>query len=236
MSAPPPPPPPPRSVPGKAWGVGTTSVIVLGMLAGVGGLIASALLMINGGPIWDDWILDARGVRTRAAVTLREATYVRQRPPRHWTIAWSAQAGAGGELRGTTYTTDDTSERIEVEYDPELPARSRVVGQSANRSPEVLRVALAVTALGLPLFALGVARARRRKALYRYGSTALAEVVACAPTWMRSDGEPVLRARVRFTTARGEHEVDLTTTEALGVGARVWVIHDPARPTRAMLA
>lgn len=127
-------------------------------------------------------------------------------------------------------------DQIAVEYDPQAPDRSRLVGRSAMGAPALLLAQLALAALGLPLLAFGVTRARRRRALYRGGTAARATVVSSARTWMRSHGDPVHRVSLRYQTAQGERSLTALTTDALRPGEGVWVLHDPQRPQRALLA
>lgn len=216
--------------------MGTTTAITVGLLLVAASAVNSVVLAVTSGWIWDDWILDARGVQRVAEVVERRATYVRENPARHWTLRWRARDDAGREIEGEAYTAVGDATRVVVQYDPARPARARVLGESALRSRGATVASLVLLALAMPVFALGVRRARRRKALYREGSPALATVLASEPTWIRSGGDPVRRVTLRFTSPQGERSVTLATTDALQVGERAWLLHDPQRPERAILA
>ena len=211
-------------------------MLTLSGLVGAVGLVGAIVTMASGGPVWDDWILDDRGVQARATVVSRQAVNVRHRAPDDFELSWRARDASGRALEGMARGGAAVGDQVTVDYDPERPARSRLVGRSAMRSPVLTHVQLGLAALGLPLLALLIARVRRRKALYRDGTAARATVVSSERTWMRSDGDPVHRVTVRYASARGEHAVTLTPPDAPAPGEGVWVIHDPRRPERALLA
>ncbi|MFO0624636.1 MAG: DUF3592 domain-containing protein [Polyangiales bacterium] len=230
------PPPPPRSVPGSAWGVGTSTAITLGLLLTAVGVVGGVVMMSTGSAPWDDWILDARGVNARAVVLGRRAVNVRARTPDAYVLSWRSTDAAGREVRGTAYGRASDADSLQVEYDPDDPTRARVVGRSAMRAPGVVAAQLALCALGLPLLAAGVSRARRRRALYREGGAVRGVVLGCDATWMRSDGETVYRVSVRYPSPQGEQTLVERTPGARTVGDAAWVLVDPHDPSRAMLS
>jgi hypothetical protein len=56
------PPPAPRPVPSGARGWGASFLIVFGGIWAAVGLVLTVVFTLTGGPVWNDWILDRRGV------------------------------------------------------------------------------------------------------------------------------------------------------------------------------
>lgn len=230
------PPAPPRSVPGRAWGTLNFRLLVGGMLVGVTGWTGAAMFTLSGGPVWDDWILDDRGVATPA--TLDVSTEGSWKSNGRWVhvYQWRATDRGGAAISGVVHARDAVPSPASVEYDPERPSRSRLAGGRASWHGPWVFVPLGAGVLGSLLFAVAARSVARRKAIYREGVAAEAEVIAVAPTWLRDNGDRVYRVSLRFAAPGGEVTARCETTEALAPGARAWVIHDPAAPTRALLA
>src|ERR1700722_15553898 len=60
------PPPAPRPVPSGARGWNATFMSLFGGMWGGVGLVLTVVFTLAGGPVWNDWILDSRGVRADA--------------------------------------------------------------------------------------------------------------------------------------------------------------------------
>lgn len=211
-------------------------MIVLGCLSAIIGALVTVGFTTRGRPVWDDWILDERGRRADATVVGRDS--MRMRSERQWVyeVRWRALDPAGATVEGTALHVGDVSDAIAVEYDPQDPTRSRFVGAPASHFGAYVFIPFALSLLGSLSFVAGIRRVGRRKALYRDGTVAAARVVRVQRTLAQDKWERILRLTVRFPTAQGERAATCYTTDSIDVGAEVWVIYDPERPTRALLA
>lgn len=90
--------------------------------------------------------------------------------------------------------------------------------------------------LGALLAGVGLVLGSRRRALYRDGTAAQARVLAVDPTNMRVNRQRVFRVTFTFSTPSGEVTTHDTSRVPPSPGATTWVVYDPARPERAVLA
>src|SRR5262249_47567118 len=85
--------------------------------------------------------------------------------------------------------------KLAIEYDPEDPSRARLQGESASGMGLMILLPAGFTAVGLPLFALGLARSLRARRVYRDGREAEAEVVEVVETSSSENDATVMEMR-----------------------------------------
>jgi hypothetical protein len=237
------PPPPPRQMPFSVVGTTSKFALLFGAIWCLVGGILVVLFTVVGGPIWDDWILDERGVETQARPLGVEATpSTRGNWERIYTIRFQFIDREGEAQEADAGTTDHTliararaGSSMAIEYDPDAPAtRVRLSGESASRFGKAIFVPLGFVVAGLAFVVLGWCGARRDRALYRDGAAIEARVVAVTPTVMRLNRRRVMRVTYTFHQSKGVVHGTWKTTDPPTVESPLWVIYDPKHPERSM--
>ena len=143
--------------------------LVLGACLALAGSVFFLLFNLSGDPVWDDWILDARGVRvvgqpTRVVATNREVN-------EHvvYDIQYSFEYPPGQRYRGASPARNtralnraEAGEPVTVEVDPQNPTRNRIAGTKASFYGVLAILALATVLVGAVFIMLGVLRALRQ--------------------------------------------------------------------------
>lgn len=143
---------------------------LLGVLCVGLGALLTVVFTLAGGPVWDDWILDSRGVKAQAKgvqaarpsrgsvdprgnVSLR-VEFTTPDGARHTGSVTVLGAEALASVRGAPVT---------IEYDPQQPSRHRALGRSASLFGLWVVVPLGCIPLGFVFVVLGfVVRAKLR--------------------------------------------------------------------------
>jgi hypothetical protein len=240
---PPSPPPAPRPIPrGTYLGVAHFILILIGAIELAVGLLLFGVFTAVTGPLWTDALLDARGLRATAEVLANEASSVHDRRGRLRQLRVRYPDRGGLEHEGHAIAPHALSgalpgSRAEVEYDPDRPDRFRLAGGHASLFGPVGLVAPGASlSLGLVLLVLGVALRQRRRALYRDGLVAEGRVSAVRKTAVRVNGRNLFEVRFAFDASTGPREGKSLLREAPEPQSSVWVIYDPSRPDRTLLA
>jgi hypothetical protein len=124
---------------------------------------------------------------------------------------------------------------MDIDYDPEDPSVARIHGQKSTIlsgeawwvTPMLLFVFIIP---GLSALAWGVSQIRQRRRVYRRGSAALATVVEHTESASAENDEHLTNARYEFETPRGKQSGIIKALHPPPVGARLWVIYEPADP------
>jgi len=228
------PPPAPRPVPAGAVRWNDRFMLLFGGIWGFVGTVMTVVFTLAGGPVWDDWILDSRGVPADALPFEVHATNSRVNGRYVHEIQFRFTDGAGQPHTGHAGTTDArliASARkatpMAVEYDPRDPERVRLAGGSASFFGKLGLMPLGFAAVGGALFLRGLLGARRTRATYRDGTAVTARVVALELTSSRQNRQRVMRMVYELTGA-------WKTTRPAAQGATIWVIYDPEQPDRSV--
>jgi hypothetical protein len=242
-SIPAPPPPAPRPILGSVGGWNTNFALVWG--GGYGGIPALVLcvLMVTMGPPWHDTTLDERGVSAQASPYAVEDTYVSHNDESLMRVRlrFADRSGRKHDIGLTTIdgrilARANRREPIDIDYDPQDPElvrfhgqkRSQLSGDAAFVPPMLLFVFILP---GLPTFAWGLFQLRRRRSVYRNGVAALATIVEHTRSVSSENEEQLTNARYEFASPRGLHSGTIKSLTPPPVGARIWVLHAPDRPS-----
>jgi hypothetical protein len=217
-------------------------MLLFGGIWGLVGTVIAVVFTLAGGPVWDDWILDRRGVPADAQPFDVHATNSRVNHRTVQEIQFRFTDRAGQAHTGHTGTTDPrliASARkatpMTVQYDPQDPARVRLAGGSASFFGMLVLLPLAFAAVGGGLFLRSLLGARRMRAMYRDGTAVTARVVALEATGSRQNYQRVMRMVYEFTgPAGGAITGEWKTLRPAAQGATIWVIYDPGEPDRNM--
>jgi Protein of unknown function (DUF3592) len=233
------PPPAPRPVPNRARGWNATFLSLFGGIWGGVGLVLAVVFTVAGGPVWNDWILDSRGVRADARPFDVQATSTRRNRSTVYEIDFRFADLAGRDFTGSAGTTNPSviasarkGSHLPIEYDPVDPTRSRLVGESASVFGAFVFLPLGFFVIGAGIFVAGLVSARRSRAIYRDGEVAEARVVAVEQTASTQNRVQLLRVRYELQTPAGPAVGAWKTLTPPKVGETIWVIYDPARPER----
>jgi hypothetical protein len=237
------PPPAPRPVPSGARGWGASFLILFGGIWAFVGLVMTMVFTLAGGPVWNDWILDSRCVRTDARPVDVQATSSRRNRSTVYQIDFRFVDLAGQDRTGSVGTTDAAliaaarkGSHIAVEYDPEDPTRSRLVGGSASFFGALVIMPMLFFVIGGALLVAGLAIGRRRRTTYRDGEVAEARVVAVEATASSSNRRRLMLMRYELHAPSGTVVGEWKMLVPPEVGATIWVIYDPAQPERNLPA
>ncbi|MCA9665335.1 MAG: hypothetical protein KC503_07095 [Myxococcales bacterium] len=238
------PPDAPRAVPSKAvaWMVRFFLIFVVPWF-GIA-VTCTTVFTLVGGPIWDDWILDARGVKTTARAYRVELTSMRhnRRTYRRIHARFKDPSGKQHHVSYITLKQREISAGknhgvFAVEYDPQNPSRNRVRGNTASLFGKWVLLPLGVAlALAIPLFLLLRARSRQRRT-YRNGEPVLGRVERVKRTSGRQNNRPVMRVHYVFESPAGDTiNGTVETLEPPPVGTPLWVLFDRDNPRRNVAA
>jgi hypothetical protein len=228
-------------MPLAAAGAKALFVLLFGGISAFVGALLTVVFTVVGGPIWDDWILDERGIAADAqAVGVRGTASTRGRWERIHMVRFRFVDLGGVPREAEGPTTDQAliqrariQDEVAIEYDPRAPAeRARLAGESASRFNDGILVSVGFLGVGLVLLSLGWAGVRRSRALYRDGEAIEARVVSVTRTTMRINRQRVMRVEYTFDGPRGAEHGTARTTKPPAVGTTIWVIYDRQRPER----
>lgn len=140
-----------------------SACVLLGCLSSGLGALLSVIFTLAGGPAWDDWILDSRGVQTEAR-GVRAARPTRGNiDPRgevSLRIEFDTPDGATRSgsviLLGAVALAAERGTPVFVEYDPLDPTRHRAVGGRASLFGLWVILPAGCVPLGIGLAALGL--------------------------------------------------------------------------------
>lgn len=234
-----PPPPAPRPVPLGAMDWNASFLLLFGGIWAVVGLVLCTAFTVIGGPVWNDWILDRRGVRAEATALEVRPTSTRVNRRLVYEIRFRFDDGDGKAWTARTSTTStalvgaaQAGKSFEIQYDPESPDRTRAVGESASVMGMAVLVPLGAGFVGLGLVAVGLLSALRTRRIYREGEAVQARVTEVVATSSRQNRRPVMRMSYVFQTPAGPVEGRWKTAHPSAQGATLWVLFDPADPSR----
>lgn len=232
------PPPAPREIPSlrRLASFGTLFALLFGGIWMVTGGLITVVFMVVGGPPWNDWILDRRGVEAQADVlsVTPTSSYVNRRPVRKLSLVFRDHAGA--EQTGSVGTTVGQGATVAIEYDPENPWLMRLKGGRASFFGPFTLLPMAFFLVGSGVFGWGALQMLKRKRIYRDGATALAVVVAIRATSGRINRMRVQRVEYEFKGTAGPVRGSYTTTTPPSPGTELWIIHDAADATLSLPA
>jgi hypothetical protein len=201
--------------------------------------LISVVFTAAGGPLWDDVLLDRRGVTANATLGMVEPTNssVNGRLVHrvHYTFKdrdGVTHTGAGGTTEPWTFYAPTLSS----DYDPQAPSRSRLAGGSASFFGFFVLIPLAFAVVGTIIFSSGLRRIRAVRAIYVHGHPVRAEVTAVTPTAMRINRRSLMRVDYAFDTIMGRATGSTTAMNPPAVGATLWVLHLPSEPKRNVAA
>jgi hypothetical protein len=213
---------------------------------GYGGIpaIVLVIMMVGFGPPWSDWGLDARAKVTKAASIGVSTTGVSVNDSSLMEIKVSYRDAAGREHDAAFRTLDEglvqratRHEPVEIDYDPSDPSVVRPHGGKRSLFNEsgfgwvVWMLLLVFIVPGLGALGAGLRRQAKGRRLYRTGTAAPATVVKHTESASSENDVHLTIAHYEFDTPHGKHVGELKTLEPPAVGARIWVIYDPARPS-----
>jgi len=216
-------------------------MLLFGGIWGLVGTVITVAFTFAGGPVWYDWILDDRGVRTEAQPFEEHATGSRINGRTVHEIQFRFTDASGQSHTGRTDVTDAAriasarhQHAMAIDYDPQDPARVRLAGASASTFGAIVLLPLAFAALGAVLFFRGLGGARRTRAIYRDGTAVMARVVSVERTSSTQNRNAVMQMTYEFTGPTGAGKGTWKTVAPAAQGATIWVLHDPARPDQSV--
>lgn len=235
-----PPSPPPRKVPYRALSWNTTFAIPFGSSFFFGGLIFFIAFYFTDRPIWDDWILDHRGLRTLAQPVAVNDTDSSMDELPVYEIELAFLDAQGRPRRATTYVNDpeiirQSQRRLHVwlEYDPARPSRCRIEGQPASVVGWLVLLPVSSVLMGLIALIPAAVSTRRTFVLYKWGRATQAKVIRVKTTPSTQGDEEedrVMLAEYAFHHGKKRFEGSLKQTGPPQVGATIWIIYNPDEP------
>jgi hypothetical protein len=231
------PPPPPRRFHLTAVDASSVFQLMFGGIWAFVGLLISVVVTAAGGPFWDDFALDRRGVAAVATPAGVGPTswHVNGRTVFH--IDYDFVDASGATRAGSSGTTDlrliaraEQRQPLEIEYDPARPALSRIRGQKASFFGLFVLFPFAFFVVGAAILTSGARRVLRLRAIYVRGQAALATVTGVSPTSMRVNMRRLMRVEYAFETPIGRVTGNTTSREPPPVGSPLWILHDPEDP------
>jgi hypothetical protein len=236
------PPLSPRAFRLRAIDAMTGFLLLFGGIWMVVGLAVVIGLSLATGPLWNDLILDRRGVAAEAWVTSVAPTSTRVNGHAVYRVAYTF-TDAGGGVRTTSSLTTTTvlvgaarGTTVAIEYDPRSPVRARLDGERASLVGLFILIPGGMALVGGVLFLLGLRRVARIRVIYVHGQAAPATVTALSQTSMRVNGQRVMRVEYVFDTIAGKVPGRTSTRNPPPVGGTLWVIYDASDPRRSVAA
>lgn len=234
---------PPRPFRLRAAGAGATFLLMFGGIWMLVGTVITIAFTIGGGPVWNDLVLDRRGLAADATPTALEPTGSRINGRAVVRIVYTFTDKDGVARSGSSGTTNDVllasasqRERLPIEYDPQAPQLSRVVGERASFFGWFILMPLGFAVVGAIVASRGVRRLLRVRQTYVHGHAILADVTSVVPTSMRVNRRRVMRVEYSFKVITGRVTGQTTSLDAPAVGARIWVLYSPSHPEQNVAA
>jgi hypothetical protein len=233
----PPPPPRPTSIAAAGWNAHFL-LLFGGLWSGVS-LLVAVILTLSDRPVWDDWILDDRGLHADAQVIEVRPTHSSVNEEDVFEIVVRFQGARGKAHQASLYTHSAKTleaakrrDRMRVDYDPRDPSRARLTGGRAAEAGATAMVPGGLGVLGLPLFLVGLVKALRARRLYRRGIEVEARVTEIVATRSEENDRTVMEMRYAFSTPAGPAAGAWKTVEPAEAGTAIWVVYDPENPAR----
>lgn len=160
MNYPPPYAPLPPPVPSRLSQV----LFAIGLSFVLTGTIISVVFTLVGGPVWDDWILDSRGVAVLSLPSRIDATSSRVNKARVYeaTVTFPDRGTLRQvSVRSHKINPGQVGQPLPIEYDPESYTRCRLQGGQSSFFGNFVLIPFSLALLG-GVFALGSVAARRR--------------------------------------------------------------------------
>ncbi len=243
LQAPPPPPPAPRPVTLSAMRWNAMFMQLFGGIWALVGILITVVFTVAGGPVWNDWILDSRGVRATATPTSVEATSSRVNKRVVYAIHFSFVDRSGKRWPSESGTTDSqviqrarAGTPIPVEYDPQDPERARLEGTDASFFGAMVLLPLAFGLAGSVLFVLGFVSTVKTMRIYKHGQPAQARVIAVEATASSQNRRRVMSMKYEFDGPGGRVLGGWKTVSPARVGSTIWVLFDPSAPEKNLPA
>ncbi len=237
------PPPAPRPFRWRAIGASPLFLLMFGGIWLFVGTLITTVFTAAGGPVWNDIILDRRGVTAQATPLGVERTgshvngaYVHRISFRFTDGAGAAQTGSAGTTDWPTIARAQAGEPLAIEYDPRAPALARVTGGRASFFGWFVLFPLAFALVGAAIVRAGLRRALRVRATYVHGEAVRAQVTGVARTAMRVNGRPVMRVDYMFDALTGRVTGQGSSLAPPPIGATIWVLYDPSAPQQNVIA
>ena len=136
------------------------------------GTVITIAFTIGGGPVWNDLVLDRRGLATDATPTAIEPTGSRVNGRAVFRIAYTftdkdgvARTGSSGhDERRAARQRRASANVCPIEYDPQAPLLSRVAGERASFFGWFILLPLGFAVVGAIVASRGLRRAAARQA------------------------------------------------------------------------
>jgi hypothetical protein len=235
--------PAPRRFPLRALDTAAGFLILFGGIWALVGSIVSVAFTVTGGPLWNDLILDRRGVTAQALPTSVEPTGIRLDHRRVFRVHYTFRDAAGatrlssaGSINARVIAEARQQLPMTIEYDPRQPERSRVRGERASPLGLLVLIPVGFLLIGTLVLAFGLRRARRQRRIYVHGAPAQATVTATSATQMRINGRRVMRIDYVFDSIMGPAAGRTTSRNPPPVGAKIWVLYDEGDPKISVAA
>jgi len=228
---------PPRRFPLRALGAKTVFVLLFGAIwFGVGSTITAAFTA-GGGGVWNDVILDRRGLTVNATPIAIERTSSTVNHARVYRIVCSfvdargvPRTAGGGTTDSALLARAQQHEPISIDYDPYDTSRARLTGGGASFFGWFVLFPFAFALIGGITLASGVRGALRTRGIYVHGQAAEAEVTRISPTNMRVNGRLVMRVEYTFDALTGRASGSTTALSPPKVGDRMWILYRASAP------
>jgi hypothetical protein len=212
-------------------------LILGGTFSGVGALLCT-LFTIIGGPVWDDWILDARGALVDAKATRVPEVGRRQgRKGTRWATIEVAFTDRGGRVEHADLRVPTgmlgrarSGEPIQIEYDPESPERARARGHRASLFGAFVALPAAFMLAGLPVLLFGLRLVARRKA---FVATAIVTEGRVEDARALGGKGSTVRVTYAFSTPGGEVRGTALHNGEASAGAPLWIAYLPSAPSES---
>jgi hypothetical protein len=179
--------------------------VLFGAIWAFVGTLISVVFTVAGGSVLGDVALDRRGVTTQAMPISVEPTRTRVNRRRVYRITYTftdkagaPRASAAGTTNGDTLARAHRREPLAIQYDPQRPSLSRLVGESASFFGWFVLLPLAFAVGGWALCLRGLRRVLRVREVYVHGVPVRAEVTEVSATSIRINRRRVMRVAYAF--------------------------------------
>jgi len=234
---------PPRRFRLRSLGAGVMFLLTFGGIWLFVGTVITVVFTLAGGPVWNDVVLDRRGLAADATPTAIEPTSSHVNGRAVVRIVYTFTDRDGVARTGRTGTTNaqllvraEQRERLPVEYDPYAPQLSRLAGERASFFGWFILFPLAFAAVGAAIAGRGMRRLLRVRRTYVHGHAILADVTGVAPTSMRINSRRVMRVDYSFKVITGRVTGQTTSLNPPAIGAQIWVLYLPSAPEHNVAA
>lgn len=237
------PPGAPRSVRfGTYAGMAGTTGLLLGAIFSLVGWGLTLGFVFGGGPFWEDWILDSRGVPATAMPDEAHATNSSVNRSRVWAVSFHFTDADGVPHSGTIRTTDmgvrnaaQEGKTFPIHYVPGNVRLVRADGTKRSVFGFFALIPFLFAAIGTGVLVATARGVLRRRRLYVWGTPTTGRVLSVGPSGITVNNRELLRIRYEFVGPGGPAQGTMTNPTAPPEGAEVTVLYDPSDPTRNVL-